>query len=110
MAHDASKLMDIPYITESEAHTYLFCTLSCISFADIDAKVSAVDGTKISDGTIVFFYREPRASTRSREPFREVTVTNLGDPENRKVTSRFVESPTFKPAEANVPSGSKPRK
>jgi hypothetical protein len=101
MAHGASKLMDIAYITENEAHLHLFCTLSCISFANIDAKVSRVDTARISEGIIRFFYKEPKSI---REFFREVTVTNLENLENREVTTKFIPASTFKSAEMCVSS------
>jgi hypothetical protein len=108
MAHDASKLTDIPYITESEAHMYLFCMLSCIGFIDMEAKISDVDKEALPD-ELKFICIHPHRARPGQTIYREITVTNFGDPENRKVTSRFVKSPTFKPAEANVFSGKRSR-
>ncbi len=85
MAHDASKLMDMQQI---RCNPELFCWLSCISFADLNAKITDIDMAKLPSEIIKFIYIDsPR--------YREVTVTNLANPENRKVTSKFVKSPTF---------------
>jgi hypothetical protein len=95
MASEVSKLMDIAHIISDKHLLLLFCTLSCVQFADIDAKVSRIDTSKISDGVIKFFYEEPLSH---HELFREVTITNLRDSKERKVVSKLV-FPEFKEAE-----------
>jgi hypothetical protein len=95
MARGVSTLMDIDYITASESNARLFCMLSCISFADVDATISDIDTTKISSDILRFIYVNPHRGRPGQNLYREVTVTNLSDPQNRKVSSKFVEAPTF---------------
>jgi hypothetical protein len=95
MAHDVSKLIDIDYITASEFNTRLFCMLSCTSFADADATISDIDTTKISSDILRFIYVSPHRGRPGQNLYREVTVINLSDPQNRKVSSKFVKAPSF---------------
>jgi hypothetical protein len=91
MAYEVSKLMDVDYITASESNTRLFCMLSCIPFAATGVTISDVDTTKISSDILRFISTDPNSGWHGRE----VTVTNLSDPENRTTSAKFVTTPTF---------------
>jgi hypothetical protein len=96
MAHDVSKLMDIDYITANEFNVHLFCMLSCILFADIDATISDIDTTKISSDILRFIYVSPHRGRPGQKLYIAVTVVNLSDLQTRKVLpSKFVKAPTF---------------
>lgn len=102
MANDASKLMDVAYITSDEGRLLLFCMLSCIGFAEIDSKISDVDASEVKNGILKFIYVHPMNVRPSGQSFTEVTVSNLSHSEKREVTARFVGAPTF--AENNLPA------
>ncbi|MDR0595678.1 MAG: hypothetical protein LBF94_03245 [Puniceicoccales bacterium] len=102
MAHGVSKLMDVDYITASESNARLFCMLSCISFADIDATISDIDTTEISSDILRFIYVNPHRARPGEKSYSEVTITNLSDPENRTTSAKFVKTPTFEMDEVTL--------
>jgi hypothetical protein len=95
MAHGVSALMDVDYITANKSSVRLFCMLSCIRFADRDAMISDIDMTTISSDILKYIYVNPHRALPGEKVYREVTVTNLSDQENRTTSSKFVGAPVF---------------
>jgi hypothetical protein len=52
IAGKITKLMNVSYIAENEAHAYLFCMLTRVTAAELNDTISDIDASKIADGVL----------------------------------------------------------